>query len=400
MRKGGSMVSRRIGLIKTSVTLAINAKAKQMKKEGIDVVGFGAGEPDFDTPSHVKEAAKEAINDGFTKYTPASGTKELKQAICEKFKKDNNLIYKESEIIVSCGAKHSLFNAILTLCEEGDEVILPSPYWVSYPEMIKASGAKVVVAETEEDGFKLTPSKLKKVIRKKTKMLIINSPSNPTGIVYSEEELRDIAEILVSNNILCISDEIYEKIIYEDRHISIASLDDRIKEQTVVVNGVSKAYAMTGWRIGYAAAKEEIIKAMGNLQSHSTSNPSSISQVAALKALKGEQECVDNMVKEFKKRRDFMVDRINSIKGIGCIKPKGAFYVFVSIKDILGKKFSSFSINSALEFSELLLENFKVAVVPGEAFGRKDYIRLSYATSLDNIKKGLERIEEFINRLN
>ena len=394
------MISRKIGLIKESVTLRVSAKAKQMKKEGIDVVGFGAGEPDFDTPSHIKEAAKRAIDAGFTKYTPASGTKELKQAICEKLKKDNGLEYTDKEIIVSCGAKHSLFNALLALCEEGDEVILPSPYWISYPEMIKVAGAKPVIVETEEkEGFKLTVFKLKKAISRKTKILILNSPSNPAGVVYSKDELEDIAEVITSNNIYCISDEIYEKIVYEEKHTSIASLGDKIKEQTIVINGVSKAYAMTGWRIGYAAAKEEIIQAMANLQSHSTSNPTSVSQAAALEALRGEQECVSRMVREFRKRRDFMVDKINSIEGISCIKPKGAFYVFVSIRDILGKKFSGSFIKSALEFSQLLLDNFSVAVVPGEAFGRNDYIRLSYATSLENIDKGLERIEEFINKL-
>ncbi len=392
--------SRRISSLSESVTLRVSALAKRMKQEGIDVVGFGAGEPDFDTPSHIKEAAKEAIDAGFTKYTPAGGTKELKKAICEKFKKDNGLDYGEDEIVVSCGAKHCLFNVILAICDDGDEVILPSPYWVSYPEMIKAAGAKAVILETKkENGFKITKENLSKSISKKTKLFILNSPSNPTGAVYSEGELKGIAEVIVSSGIMCISDEIYEKIIYEGKHTSIASLNDTIKKHTIVINGVSKAYAMTGWRIGYAAANRDIIKTVSNLQSHSTSNPASVSQKAALSALSGSQECIQKMVEEFKRRRDFIVKRINSIRGLSCLKPQGAFYVFVSIGELLGKRFSGKPLDDALSFSQCLLENAHVAVVPGEAFGRKDYIRLSYASSMENIKKGLDRIEAFVKKL-
>jgi len=395
------MISKRISLINESITLAISAKAKQMKRNGVDIIGFGAGEPDFDTPSHIKEAAKNAVDNGFTKYTPAGGIKELKSAICDKFRKDNNLEYKENEVIISCGAKHSLFNAICSLCNDDDEVIIPAPFWVSYPEMVKASGAKpVIIPAGQRDGFKINPKQLKEKITSRTKIFIINSPSNPTGAVYTKEELRALADIILDNNIFCISDEIYEKIVYNGvSFTSIASLGEDIKNLTVVINGVSKAYSMTGWRIGYAAANPRIIKAMVNLQSHSTSNPASISQMAALEALRGPQDCVDKMVNEFKKRRDFMVDKINSIEGIGCMEPDGAFYAFVSIKDVLGKKFSGRVINNSLQFADILLGNAYVAVVPGGAFGFDGYIRLSYAVSLDNIKKGLERIENFLGEL-
>ena len=394
-------ISERISLVKSSMTLAISARAKQMKKEGIDVIGFGAGEPDFDTPLHIKQAAKDALDKGFTKYTPAGGMKELKLAICDKFKRDNNLEYGENEIVVSCGAKHSLFNAVCCLCNEGDEVIIPSPFWVSYPEMVKANGAKPVIVKTEEkDGFKLTASKLNKSISRRTKIVILNSPSNPAGVVYTKEELERLAEVILDNNIFCISDEIYEKIVYDNvPFLSIASLGRDIKESTIVVNGVSKTYSMTGWRIGYAAAVSEVIKAMANLQSHSTSNPASISQMAALEALRGPQDCVGEMVREFRKRRDFMIERINSIDGISCIKPEGAFYAFVSIKGLLGRKLAGKVINNSLQFAEALLNSVYVAVVPGSAFGRDDYIRLSYAVSLDDIKKGMDRIENFIGKL-
>jgi len=384
-----------------SITLAISARAKQMKKEGIDVIGFGAGEPDFDTPSHIKEAAKGAIDKGFTKYTPAGGMKELKSAICDKFSKDNNLEYKENEIIVSCGAKHSLFNAICSICNDDDEVIIPAPFWVSYPEMVKASGAKPIIIPTDQkDGFKISPEQLKKKITSHTRIFILNSPSNPTGAVYTKEELQALAKVIIDNNIFCISDEIYEKIVYNGvSFTSIASLGEDIKRLTIVINGVSKAYSMTGWRIGYAAGDRAIIKAMTNLQSHSTSNPASISQVAALEALRGPQDCVEKMLSEFRKRRDFMIDKINSINGISCIKPEGAFYAFVSIKDVLDKRFSNKAINNSLQFAEALLDNAHVAVVPGSAFGLDGYIRLSYATSLDNIKEGLKRIEDFLGKL-
>ncbi|HAV42943.1 TPA: aspartate aminotransferase, partial [bacterium] len=377
------------------------AKAKQMKEEGIDVIGFGAGEPDFDTPAYIKEAAKEAIDGGFTKYTPTAGTRELKEAICQKFKDDNHLDYSIDEILVSCGAKHSIFNAILTLCNEGDEVILPSPYWVSYPEMIKLAGATPVILETtQEDNFKITPKRLSEVITPKTRLLILNSPSNPTGMLYTKEELESISQILVERGIFCISDEVYEKIIYDGReHMSIASLGPKIKELTMVINGVSKSHSMTGWRIGYAAGPKEIIQAMGNLQDHSTSNPTSISQKAALAALKGPQESLYSMVAEFAKRRDYIAEGLNSIEGISCLKPEGAFYVFPEVSQIIRRSFEGEIIKNSVKLSQILLAEAKVAVIPGSAFGADNHLRLSYATSLENIAEGLNRIREFIKCL-
>jgi len=394
-------ISKRVNLISSSPTLAITARAKQMKQEGIDVIGFGAGEPDFDTPAHIKEAAKKAIDSGFTKYTPASGMKELKEAICRKFENDNNLDYSPEEIIVSCGAKHSIFNAILTLCNEDDEVILPSPYWVSYPEMIKVAGAKpVILKATQKNNFKITPQQLQETITPKTKLLILNSPSNPTGMVYTKDELSSISNTLTEKGIFCISDEIYEKIIYDSQeHISIASLAPEIKKLTIVVNGVSKSYSMTGWRIGYAAGPKEIIQAMSNLQSHSTSNPTSISQKAALAALEGPQEPLCNMVAEFVKRRDYMVERLNSIKEISCLKPRGAFYVFPEVSQIIGRIFKGEIIKDSVFLAEILLDEANVAAVPGSVFGADEYLRLSYATSMKNISKGLERIEGLINKI-
>lgn len=394
-------ISKRVNLISSSPTLAITARAKQMKQEGIDVIGFGAGEPDFDTPAHIKEAAKKAIDSGFTKYTPASGMKELKEAICRKFENDNNLDYSPEEIIVSCGAKHSIFNAILTLCNEDDEVILPSPYWVSYPEMIKVAGAKpVILKATQENNFKITPQQLQETITPKTKLLILNSPSNPTGMVYTKDELSSISNTLTEKGIFCISDEIYEKIIYDGQeHISIASLAPEIKKLTIVVNGVSKSYSMTGWRIGYAAGPKEIIQAMSNLQSHSTSNPTSISQKAALAALEGPQEPLCNMVAEFVKRRDYIVERLNSIKEISCLKPRGAFYVFPEVSQIIGRIFKGEIIKDSVFLAEILLDEANVALVPGSAFGADEYLRLSYATSMKNISKKLQRIEGLINKI-
>lgn len=394
-------ISKRVNLISSSPTLAITARAKQMKQEGIDVIGFGAGEPDFDTPAHIKEAAKKAIDSGFTKYTPASGMKELKEAICRKFENDNNLDYSPEEIIVSCGAKHSIFNAILTLCNEDDEVILPSPYWVSYPEMIKVAGAKpVILKATQENNFKITPQQLQETITPKTKLLILNSPSNPTGMVYTKDELSSISNTLTEKGIFCISDEIYEKIIYDSQaHISIASLAPEIKKTTIVVNGVSKSYSMTGWRIGYAAGPKEIIQAMSNLQSHSTSNPTSISQKAALAALEGPQEPLCNMVAEFVKRRDYIVERLNSIKEISCLKPRGAFYVFPEVSQIIGRIFKGEIIKDSVFLAEILLDEANVAAVPGSVFGADEYLRLSYATSMKNISKGLQRIEGLINKI-
>lgn len=395
------LISKRVELISPSITLAITSKVKQMKDEGIDVIGFGAGEPDFDTPLHIKEAAKEAIDDGFTKYTPTSGIKELKEAISKRLKEDNDLCYSQDEILISCGAKHSIFNAIMALCDEGDEVVLPSPYWVSYPDMITIAGASpVVIMTTKEAHFKITPHRLEEVITSKTKLLILNSPSNPTGMVYTKDELYSIMEILINKGIFCISDEIYERIIYDGKkHISITSLDPRMKKLSIVVSGVSKSYSMTGWRIGYAAGPKEIIQAMGNLQDHSTSNPTSISQKAALSALEGPQEAIWSMVNEFSKRRDYMVERLNSIDGISCLKPQGAFYVFPDISSLIEKSYKGRIIKDSISFAQILLDEAKVAVIPGAAFGVDGYIRLSYATSMENIKEGLDRIEKFIKGL-
>ncbi len=394
-------ISKRVSVISPSVTLAITAKAKKMREEGIDVIGFGTGEPDFDTPVHIKEAAKKALDEGFTKYTPASGMEELKEAICRKFNHDNNLDYSPREILVSCGAKHSIFNAVLALCNEGDEVILPSPYWVSYPEMVKVAGAKPVVIETtQKNNFKVTLQELQEAITPKAKLFILNSPSNPTGIVYTKEELELIGNILIKRGIFCISDEVYEKIIYDGQeHISIASLGQEIKRLAIVVNGVSKSYSMTGWRIGYAAGPEEIIQVMSNLQSHSTSGPSSISQKAALAALEGHEKFSGEMVAEFLKRRDYIVERLNSINGISCLKPQGAFYVFPDVSQIIGKTFKGQLVKDSVSLSEILLAEANVAVVSGSAFGADNYLRLSYAISMEIISKGLDRIAEFVKEL-
>jgi aspartate aminotransferase len=394
-------LSARIKAIGPSPTLGLTAKVNEMRARGIDVIGFGAGQPDFDTPANIREEAKRAIDEGFTKYTPASGIPELKSAICEKLKKDNGLDYKPGEVLVSCGGKHAIFNAVLALCGDGDEVILPSPYWVSYPEMIKLAGADaVVVKTTEANKFKISPEQLRDAITSKTKLLILNSPSNPTGMVYTREELQSLSEILVERGVYCISDEVYEKIIYEGHeHVSIASLSPQMKELTIVVNAVSKPYSMTGWRIGYAAGPKEIIQAMSNLQSHSTSNPTSISQKAALEAIRGPQESVKKMVQAFVERRNHMVKRLNSIEGIRCLMPEGAFYAFPNISELLGKKYDGREIKDSFSLAELLLTEAKVAGVPGAAFGDDNYIRLSYATSMENIVKGMDRIEEFVKKI-
>ncbi|MFN7170893.1 MAG: pyridoxal phosphate-dependent aminotransferase, partial [Candidatus Omnitrophota bacterium] len=375
------MLSRRVRKISPSLTLGISAKVKRMQNEGIKVIGFGAGEPDFDTPLNIKEKAKEAIDKGFTKYTSSSGIKELKEAICAKFKKDNQLDYHPEEVVVSCGAKQAIFNAIFTLCEEGDEVILPSPYWLSYPEMIKLSGAKPVIIKTSpQNNFKITPFQLKRAITKRTKLLILNSPSNPTGMVYQKRELEEIAEVLSRYKLWCISDEIYEKLIYEGlKHISIASLGKEIKKRTLVVNGVSKTYAMTGWRIGYCAGPKEVIQVISNLQDHTTSNPTSISQMDALEAITGTQRDLKRMLKVFRKRRDYMVETINSLSLLKTLKPEGAFYCWVDISQVLGRQVNNKKIKNSLDFTESLLQAMYVAVVPGEPFGDEKYIRLSYA---------------------
>jgi aspartate aminotransferase len=387
-------------LISPSPTLEITAKVNHMRSQGIDIIGFGAGEPDFDTPAYIKEEAIKSLQAGFTKYTATSGIPELKSAIADKLKRDNGLDFKPAEIIVSCGAKHSLYNAIMVLCEKGDEVILASPYWVSYLEMIKLSGAKPVIIKTsEKNSFKISPEQLLSKVRPKTKLLILNSPSNPTGMMYTAQELEAFAKIAVDKNFLVISDEIYEKLVYsEQKPVSIASFSPAIKERTIIINGVSKTYAMTGWRIGYAAARQEIVQAMANLQDHSTSNPVSFVQKAAVVAINGPQDEVEKMRLEFKKRRDYMVERVNGIKKMSCLMPEGAFYVFVNVSRLLRKTIAGAEIKDSLTLTEFLLNEAKVAVIPGSGFGNDNYIRLSYATSFENIRIGMDRIEAAVKK--
>ena len=390
-------LSRKYSQISASPTLAIDTKLKEMRAAGINVVGFGAGEPDFDTPQYIKDAAKKALDEGKTKYTPASGTMTLKKAICEKLKRENNLDYEPSQIIVSNGAKHSLTNVFGAILNPGDEVIIPAPFWVSYPEMIKlADGVPVFVDADEAHGFKITAKQLEEAITPRTKAFLLNSPSNPTGMVYTKPELEEIARICVKNNIFVVSDEIYEHLIYEGERISIASLGDDIKKLTIIVNGMSKTFSMTGWRIGYTASEPEIAKVMSNVQSHATSNPNTIAQYAAEAALKGSMDFVEAMKKEYMARRNYMVERINSIGSVLCSKPQGAFYVMMNIKNLLGKEYYGKVINTSSEFAAKLLETAKVAMVPGEGFHADGYLRLSYAVSMETIKEGLDRFEKFI----
>ncbi|MEN2985823.1 MAG: pyridoxal phosphate-dependent aminotransferase [Thermodesulfovibrionaceae bacterium] len=395
------MLAERTGKIKPSPTLAVDSRAKELKAKGYDIVNFGVGEPDFDTPEHIKEAAIKAVKEGFTKYTPVGGIDELKEAIIEKFERDNGLKYSKENIIVSCGAKHSLYNSAQALFNPGDEVIVPAPYWVSYPDQILLQDAVPVIVETyEEDNFTLKAEVLREKITTKTKAIIINSPSNPTGFIYSRKALEEIAEIALKNDIYIISDEIYEKLIYDaNKHISIASLDEEIKAKTIVVNGLSKTYAMTGWRIGYAAGPKEVVKAMTNIQSQSTSNPTSVAQKAAVAALRGPQDCVERMRREFEKRRNCLVSELNKIKGVSCRMPAGAFYAFPNVAQFLGRSIEGFEINSSIDLSMYLLEKASVAVVAGSAFGAEGYIRISYATSIDNILKGVERIKMALEKL-
>ena len=394
-------ISQRAKNISPSATLAITAKAKQLKAEGVDVIGFGAGEPDFDTPQNVKEAAIKAIEAGVTKYTPTSGLLGLREAICEKLKKDNGLEYTPAEVIVSSGAKDSLYNTMMVLCDPGDEVIVPTPYWVTYPEQVKlAGGIPVFIKTNESTGFKITPEMLKAAITPKTKILILNSPSNPTGAVYAPEELEEIAEIAVANGLYVISDEIYEKVIYDENvHKSIASFGEEIKKLTVTINGLSKSYSMTGWRLGYAAADKEIVSAISRLQGHSTSHPTSFVQKAGVEALNGPQDFVEMMTREFDERRKVIVDGLNAIPGITCPEPGGAFYVFPNVSGLFGKTFNGKKIESADDLASYLLDEAKVAIVPGSGFGAEENVRLSYATSMANIKNGLRRIAEAVSKL-
>lgn len=396
------MVSQRAMNVKPSPTLAMDAKAKAMKAKGIDIVNFGVGEPDYDTPEHIKDAAIKAIKEGFTKYTPVGGIDELKDAIIQKLKKDNNLQFTREEILVSCGAKHSLYNVAQALYNPKDEVIIPSPFWVSYPDQTLLNDAVPVFVETyEEDNFMLKPEALEAKITNKTRALILNSPSNPTGFTYNEETLKAISEIALKYNLFIISDEIYEKFVYDNtKHISIASFGDDIKDKVIVINGLSKSHAMTGWRIGYAAGPKDIIKAMTNIQSQSTSNPTSIAQKAALAGLTESQDFMVEMIHEFDRRRSFLVKGLNSIQGITCLKPDGAFYVFPNVSMLYGRKTAQGQpINSSMDFALYLLETANVALVHGGAFGSDAHIRLSYATSMENIQKGLERIRDAVSRL-
>jgi aspartate aminotransferase len=385
-------LSSRVETLTPSLTLAIDSKAKAMRAEGIDVCGFGAGEPDFDTPEHIKAAAQAALETGFTKYTPSSGIPELRQAISEKFATDNKLEYKPSQIIVSNGAKQSCYNAIMAVCEPGDEVIIPAPYWLSYPEMVRLAGAEpVIVPTSEENNWKITAEEFEAAMTPKTKMIILNTPGNPTGSVYTREELRAITEVAAEEDIYILSDEIYEKLVYDGtEHVSIATISPEAYDLTITVNGFSKAYSMTGWRLGYLAAPEAIAKAIDSMQSHSTSNPCSFAQKGGLAALKGDQQPVVDMREEFNIRREYMHGRLNSINGITAVKPLGAFYVLANI--------SALGLTST-NFADRLLSKANVAVVPGIAFGDDRTIRLSYATSMDMIKKGLDRIEEFAKTL-
>ncbi|NLI12788.1 pyridoxal phosphate-dependent aminotransferase [Pelotomaculum propionicicum] len=380
--------------ISPSPTLAIDSVAKEMIAKGMSVVSFAAGEPDFDTPDHIKEAAVAAIRAGKTKYTPVAGTSQLREVICTKLKTDQGLDYTPDQIVVSAGAKHSLYNAMQVLVQPGDEVILPAPYWVSYLEQIKLAGAEArIVPAREENGFKLTPAELQAAISNRTRLLILNSPSNPTGAVYTADELGALAAVIEKYDFMVISDEIYEKFIYNGtKLVSIASLSPGLKERTVVINGVSKTYAMTGWRIGYAAAAKPVAKAMGALQGHSTSNPTSIAQDAALAAIGGDQAPVALMMAEYSRRRNFILERLNAIPGISCFKPGGSFYVFPSIKHYVGKSYKGRTISGATDLASVLLEEAQVAIVPGIAFGDDNYIRLSYVCSMEKIEDGLNRI--------
>jgi aspartate aminotransferase len=385
-------ISARAAQLSPSLTLSIDSKAKAMKAEGIDVCGFGAGEPDFDTPEHIKQAAIAALESGFTKYTPSAGLPELRQAIAEKLEADNQLSYKPSQVVVSSGAKHSCYNAILATCQPGDEVLIPSPYWVSYPDMVRLAGAEPVIVQTSErNGWKMRASDFENAMTPRTKMLILNSPGNPTGSVYTREELEGIVEVAAEEDIYILSDEIYEKLVYDDvKHVSIGSISKEAYDLTITVNGFSKAYAMTGWRLGYLAAPEAVAKAVDNIQSHSTSHPCSFAQKGALAALKGDQQALGDMRDEFAMRRDYMFDRITKIPNITAVKPQGAFYILVNVSQ-LGL--------SSQNFADRLLSKANVAVVPGAAFGDDRTVRLSYATSIDIIKKGLDRFQDFCRTL-
>lgn len=382
--------AERVQKLTPSLTLAIDAKAKALKAKGVDVIGFGAGEPDMDTPEHIKAAAMGSLDAGFTKYTPSSGIPELREAIAEKLKRDNGLDYEPSQIIVTCGAKHACFNAFLATINPGDEVLIPAPYWLSYPEMVKlAGGEPVIVPTTAENNYKITPDLFREYTSPLTKMIVLNSPGNPTGTIYTENELAALVDVALDDDIQILSDEIYEKLVYDGaKHVSVAGFSNEVYESTILVNGFSKPYAMTGWRLGYLAAPKNVAAKIDSLQSHSTSNPTSFAQKGALAAYKGPQDCVEEMRLEFDKRRLRMCELLDGISSLTYVKPQGAFYVMVDI---------SRSGQSSVQFAEKLLEDQKVAVVPGVAFGDDNTIRLSYATSMENIEEGLKRLKKFVS---
>lgn len=393
--------AERVTSIKPSPTLTITAKANELKAAGRDIIGFGVGEPDFDTPENIRNAAIKAIQEGFTRYTAAGGIVELKDAIIRKLRDDNNLTYDRSQIVVSCGAKHTIYNVMQALLQKGDEIIVPAPYWVSYPDMAILADAKPVILQTKESkGFKIDPQELEKAINKNTRMIILNSPSNPTGSAYTLAEWEALAEVIAGKGVIVISDDIYEKIIFDDFTFSnIANVSEEMKNQTVVINGVSKTYAMTGWRIGYGAGPKDIIAQVAKIQSQSTSNPTSISQKASVEALTGNQDAIPLMVKEFKKRRDFIVKTLNAMEGVSCLNPEGAFYVFPNVSGLYGKSYQGKEITDSTSLTTLLLDEANIAVVPGIAFGADECVRFSYATSMENIAEGLKRMKSVVEKL-
>ncbi len=392
-------LSARARAVKTSPTLALDARTKDLQAKGDDIVSFAVGEPDFDTPQHVKDAAAEAIASGFTKYTATNGIPELKEAIVSKLSRENGLLYEPSQVLVSVGAKHCLYNAVMALCDVKDEVLIPSPFWVSYPEMVVLAGA-VPVAVSPDQGFKVSARQLAGRLTARTKGIILNSPSNPTGAVYTRSELEDLAQFVLDHDLWVIADEIYEHLVYDGyEHVSLASLSPEIKERTITVNGVSKAFAMTGWRIGYAAGPSDVIKAMGKVQIHTTSNPTSISQKAAVAALTGPMDTVWSMREEFDRRRRYMTERLHTMAGFSCQLPPGAFYVFTDVRDVLGKSYRGQNIDNDDQLAELILTEAHLAVVPGSGFGMPGHLRFSYATSQSRIKEGLDRLERWLKTL-
>jgi len=395
------VLAERIQQVAASPTLGLDAKAKALKASGVDIISFGVGEPDFDTPAHVKAAGIKAIENNFTRYTAVEGIPELRNAIVEKFARDNQLTYTADQIVVNCGGKHTIYNLAQVLFQAGDEVIIPAPYWVSYPPMVVLTGATPVIIPTlESSGFKVTAAELSRAITSKTKAIILNSPSNPTGAVYTHSELEALAEVLLKNDIWIISDDIYEKIIFDGmKFFNIANIHEELKPRTIIAHGVAKTYAMTGWRIGYMAAPKEIAAAVAKLQSQSTSNPCSISQKAAVAALSGPQDSVDVMVSAFDQRRRYLVENLNRIEGVHCLTPGGAFYVFPNVSAYYGRTLNDRKINSSTDLSDYLLEEAKIAVVPGSAFGDDSCVRLSYAISMEDNQRGLQRMAEALGRL-